>query len=115
METTLLLAAVIAAVGFGGLWWLRSRRNQIPADADDWTLPPPDGRAAGEPPPQVLDRSMLTDRGRAFDPRGWDNAPDDEPGGDTDDLQPEEDPEDLPTFFDREYLEKRRRKEAPDA
>jgi len=53
----------------------------------------------------ILDREFLLKRDRTFDPRNWDNSPD--PVGF---VPGEAEVEgDLPTFFDREYLEKRAR------
>ncbi len=102
MEVILLLLAVLAAGAFVA-WMVIRRRRPVPED-DEWTLPPADGTktrpappAAPEPPPR-LDRDALLKPPRAFDPSRWD----DPPAGDGEEAE-----EDLPRFFDRDYLRQR--------
>ena len=72
-------------------------------------------RPAPPPEPQVLDRNTVLGRNRVFDPTNWDNTPDgsEEDGPDQPEDEPDADPggEDLPRFFDREYLERKSRGE----
>ena len=105
------LVAVVglAVVALAVAWFLLRRRTPPPQD-DEWTLPPE--AEAGMPgpgvgPPPALDREMLLHRDRVLDPSKWDNSPDaGEP--DTDE---EAGQDDLPRFFDREYLQQRERRD----
>jgi len=128
MEPVLLI--LVCAVAALGWWWWKKRRPE-PVE-DERILPPasetptphlmarkaaapadPAGPPAASPPAApsasgrgvILDREFLLKRDRTFDPRNWDNSPD--PVGF---VPGEAEVEgDLPTFFDREYLEKRAR------
>src|SRR5665647_2173544 len=88
-----------------------------------------DGKVAGmraeprrlvpPPEPQVLDRDTVLGRNRVFDPAQWDDTPDgsEEDGTEEPFEEPADGPggEDLPRYFDREYLERKNRGEAPEA
>lgn len=52
-------------------------------------------------PRVILDREALLNRDRTFDPRNWDNTPDDPAAGPVEG--------ELPKTFDREYLERQAR------
>lgn len=119
METLVIvvLVAVAAVAVFG---WRRRRANPPPADAAELSRTRVEPRRLSPPPePQVLDRSTVLGRNRAFDPTNWDDTPDgsEEDGADEPDEEPAEGPggEDLPRFFDREYLERKSRGEATEA
>ena len=87
----------LAAVALGvGWWWLGRRRKQLLGDSDDPASLLPD---ADPGPPEVLSRESLVGRQKAFDPSAWDDSPD---GG----AATPGEPEDLPTRFDRSYLER---------
>lgn len=106
--TVIGLALVVAVAG----WWLLRRRTP-PPEEDEWTLPPEadainPGTVAASPP--MLDRTMLLHDDRVLDPSKWDNTPDANPDGTDDGGE-----EDLPRFFDREYLRQQERKDAPEA
>jgi hypothetical protein len=105
-----LLIIVVAAIAAGALYWWFRRRNTPPPPEDEWQLPPEAGgtRPPATPEPQVLDRDTVLGGKRAFDPSGWDNAPD---GSAEPVAEPE--PGELPRFFDRDYLEKKQRGETP--
>jgi hypothetical protein len=102
------IVIVIALAAGGVFWWLR-RRSTVPVE-DEWQVPSEQGdRAPSSPPvPQILDRESVLRRNRAFDPTKWDDTPDgaDEPPA------AEAESGDLPTYFDREYLEQKKRGEA---
>lgn len=94
---------------------LRAKPDAAPRE----TVERPDfvGRANAEqassgadsgPPRIILDRDSLVNRDRTFDPRNWDNSPDGAPfSSPAGDVEPPDD--DLPTHFDREYLEQQAR------
>ncbi len=92
------LLVVLALVAAVAAWWLARRRRGHAAEG----APPADPPTAGAAPaaPQVLDRGMLLGNDRVLDPAKWDNTPDEEAGA-------EDDPEDLPKYFDRDYLRRR--------
>ncbi len=95
----LLLALAAGAMGVGW-WWLGRRRKELLGGSDDpASLIPP----ADPGPPEVFTRESLVSRERRFDPAAWDDGP----GGDT---AGPGDPDDLPTRFDRSYLERTSRK-----
>jgi hypothetical protein len=77
------------------------------------------GRLVPPPEPQVLDRDTVLGRNRVFDPTNWDDTPDgsQEEGAEEPVEEPTDIPigDDLPRFFDREYLERKNRGEAPEA
>lgn len=113
-----ILVAVAAAAVF---LWTRRRASPPPAD-DVWEVPrgPAEPRRVVPPPePQVLDRNTVLGRNRAFDPSKWDDSPDgsEEDGAEGPVEAPADGPaeEDLPRFFDRDYLERKHRSEAPEA
>ena len=103
MELALLgLAAVAMGVGW---WWLGRRRKQLLGDSDDpASLLPGDDPG----PPEVLSREALLGRSKAFDPSAWDDSPDGGAAGSGE-------PEDLPSRFDRSYLERTSRRPADDS
>lgn len=93
-----LLALAAGAMGVGW-WWLGKRRKELLGDSDDpSSLIPRDEPA----PPEVFTRESLLGRQRSFDPRAWDDGPDATPSGGS---QPGPE-EDLPSRFDRSYLER---------
>ena len=99
---------IVVALAAGVLfWWLR-RRAVAPVE-DEWQLPAEQGdhAPASTPEPQILDRDAVLRRNRAFDPSNWDDTPD---GAGASPAAAE--PGDLPTYFDREYLERKKRGEA---
>ncbi len=113
-----LVSVIVVAAAAAVLWWMRRRTNPPPVEASDQLRRPVGPRRLVPPPePQVLDRNTVLGRNRAFDPTNWDNTPDgseedaaDEPGPD-----PAGEPsgEEMPRFFDREYLERKKRGETP--
>jgi hypothetical protein len=113
----LVIGVVVVLAAAGVFWW--TRRRARPSQAGDASGAPrtraEPRRLVPPPAPQVLDRNTVLGRNRAFDPNKWDNTPD---GSEEDGAgEPEEEPadEDLPRFFDREYLERKSRGEAPEA
>jgi hypothetical protein len=104
------LAIVLVVVAAAGGWWLYRRRRQL-LGGDGAGLPAsagPVGQVAAPAP--VLDRdALLRDRG-PFNPANWDDTPDAEPGS-PDDYVAETDADDLPTYFDRDFLAQRERKD----
>ena len=117
---TLVIVILVAVAAIAVFLWTRRRANPPPAGSGEPSRAPVEPRRLVPPPePQVLDRNTVLGRNRVFDPTKWDDTPDglEEDGAD----QPEEDPaagpggEDLPRFFDREYLERKSRGEAPEA
>jgi hypothetical protein len=109
VDPILILLAVVAAGACVG-WSVMRRRRPVPEE-DEWTLPPVSGErpatAAGAEAPPRLDRDALVKRPRAFDPSRWD---DQHVGGEPG--TGEDDADDLPRFFDRDYLRQRERGEA---
>jgi hypothetical protein len=133
VDPVIFVVMVALAIGLGIWWWLR-RRTPEPVE-DEWTLPPERGaRAAAPLPEQVLDRDALLGRNRTLDTNAWDDSPDpdgasdgdagpgargavppdaaaDEPADAADALSwddaGDDDPEDLPKYFDRSYLVRR--------
>lgn len=100
-----LVGAMVAAL-------LALRRRRTPVEEDEWTLPPIAGAAPEGPTHEVLDRDALLNRSRTYDPRGWDDTPDgEEPEDDLSAAGGPGDPVegDLPRYFDRDYLESRKR------
>lgn len=105
----LVVVLVLAVVAAAAVWWFRRRRNQPSEDEAEWILPPEEAVHAPsqDAGPQFFDRGTLLNRNRVLDPSKWDNTPDDSvASGDGDAV-----PDDLPRFFDREYLQQRSRKE----
>lgn len=97
----------VVVVALVAAWFLFRRRTPPPQD-DEWTLPPEAEVGTPSPdagPPPALDREMLLQRDRVLDPAKWDNSPD----GSVLDPAEEADEDDLPRFFDREYLQQRER------
>ena len=91
----LLLALVAGAMGVGW-WWLGRRRKELLGDSDDpASLIPREDQG----PPEVITREALVNRSRRFDPSGWDDTPDAAAATPSD-------PDELPTHFDRSYLER---------
>ncbi len=117
----LVIGVVVALAAVGVFWWTRLRTR--PSQAGDASGAPrtrtEPRRLVPPPEPQVLDRNTVLGRNRAFDPAKWDNTPDGSEEEGTD--GPAEEPadgrggEDLPRFFDRDYLERRSSGEAPEA
>jgi hypothetical protein len=115
METVVIVIIVAVAAVAVFLW---SRRKAVPpaGGAGEISRIPVEPRRLAPPPePQVLDRNTVLGRNRNFDPTNWDDTPDgsEEDGVDDPDAEPVGDPvgEDLPRFFDREYLERKSRGE----
>ncbi|MDQ7993722.1 MAG: hypothetical protein AAGC63_16340 [Propionicimonas sp.] len=89
---------VLVAGMAAGWWWLNRRRRQLTGDPD---AAGPDADTA---PPEVFSRDTLLNRQRSFDPAGWDDS------ADAGQAAPGPTPatgEDLPTYFDRDYLTRR--------
>jgi len=116
METVVIVIIVALAAGAVFLW-TRRRATPRATGTGEISRPPVEPRRLAPPPePQVLDRDTVLGRNRVFDPTNWDDTPDgsEEDGPD----QPEDGPvadsggEDLPRFFDREYLERKSRGES---
>ena len=106
----LLVVVLVIAVVAAAVWWFRRRRTPASVDEAEWMLPPEEtvhtpNQDAG---PQFFDRGTLLHRNRVLDPSKWDNTPDSIASGDGDAV-----PDDLPRFFDREYLQQRNRKDPP--
>lgn len=100
-----LLALAAGAMGVGW-WWLGRRRKELLGDSDD----PSSLIPRGDPgPPEVFTRESLVGRPRSFDPRAWDDGPDAESPGSQPDAE-----EDLPSRFDRSYLERTSRRPPAD-
>lgn len=113
METALAIVLVLVVVAAAGGWWLYRRRRQL-LGADRTVVPvSADPVEQVEAPAPVLDRGvLLQDRG-PFNPANWDDTPDAEPGS-PDDYVTETEADDLPTYFDRDFLAQRERKDPPD-
>ena len=97
---------IVIAVAAGAVfWWNRRRAASAPVE-DEWQLPPEHGESvpASPPEPQILDREAVLGRSRVFDPSNWDNSPEGASAA------PAEEPEpgDLPKFFDRDYLDRKK-------
>jgi len=107
MEAFGIVIVIVLAAG-AVFWWLR-RRSATPVE-DEWQLPPEQGEQAhvSPPAPQILDRESVLRRSRVLDPSKWDDTPD----GAGASPAAEAEPGDLPTYFDREYLERKKRGEA---
>ena len=99
--------SVIAVVAGAVFWWFRRRASSTPVE-DDWEVPAERGQSvpASHPEPQILDREAVLRRSRVFDPSKWDNTPEGSLAAE------ESEPGDLPRFFDRDYLERKKRDEA---
>jgi len=117
-----LVIGVVVVLAAGGVFWWTRRRARPSQAGDAWGAPRTRAeprRLVPPPEPQVLDRNTVLGRNRAFDPNKWDNTPDgsEEDGAEVLEEKPTGGPadEDLPRFFDREYLERKRRGEAPEA
>lgn len=111
MDPLFALVGLVLVAAAAAWWFLRRRRSS--AVAEEWTPAPAEAspRRGGDAGPQVLDREAVLRRDRVLDPSKWDNTPDDVDGRATQ----EADPGELPTFFDRDYLQQRARKDDPDA
>ncbi len=83
-------------------WRSRSSSADFAETDDDAIADEPTPEPMG---PQAFDRNFLATRNRVLDTSKWDNSP----GGSA---PAEAAPEDLPRFFDRDYLNKRGRPEA---
>jgi hypothetical protein len=93
-----LLALAAGAMGVGW-WWLGKRRKELLGDSDDPSSLIP---RSEQGPPEVFTRESLLGRPRNFDPRAWDDGPDGEASaGPATGAE-----EDLPSRFDRSYLER---------
>ena len=117
---TIIIVILVAAVAAAVFWWTRRRANPSPASAVAQSRDPQGPRRDDAPPePQVLDRNSVLGRNRAFDPTNWDDTPDgsEEDGPDSPDEGPVDGPvgEDLPRFLDRDYLERKKRGDTPEA
>ncbi|MGV8908243.1 MAG: hypothetical protein ACOH1Y_04615 [Propionicimonas sp.] len=108
METFGIVIVVALAAGVV-FWWLR-RRSVAPVE-DQWQLPPEQGEQTPAFPqePQILDRESVLRLDRAFDPTNWDDTPDGAGSSPAEEAEPGA----LPTYFDRDYLERKKRGEAP--
>jgi hypothetical protein len=114
VETILIVVLVVAAAA-AVFWWTRRRAAPPPVGMREQPRPPAEPRRLAPPPEQqVLDRNTVLGRNRVFDPSKWDDTPDgsEEDGPDQGDEEPMED---LPRFFDRDYLERKHRGETPEA
>jgi hypothetical protein len=114
---TLVIVIVVAVAAVAVFLWTRRRATPPATGAGEIPRTHVEPRRLAPPPePQVLDRNTVLGRNRVFDPTNWDDTPDgsEEDGPD----QPEDEPvadsggEDLPRFFDREYLERKSRGES---
>ena len=117
---TLVIVILVAAAAVAVFLWTRRAARATRVEAGEKTRRPAEPRRLVPPPePQVLDRNTVLGRNRVFDPTNWDNTPDgsEEDGADEPDLGPAAEPagEELPRFFDREYLERKKRGETPSA
>jgi hypothetical protein len=110
------IVIIVAVAAVAVFLWTRRRSTPRATGAGEISRTPVEPQRLAPPPePQVLDRNTVLGRNRVFDPTNWDDTPDgsEEDGPD----QPEDEPiadsggEDLPRFFDREYLERKRRGE----
>lgn len=115
------LVVLVVIVGGAAAWWFLRRRTPPPVE-DEWTLPPLEasdqGGSTARPIPgeslQPFDREALLRRDRSFDPTRWDNTPDASADAEDDGWAATADPgEDLPRFFDRDYLQRRSRPDEP--
>ena len=93
------LLLVVVLVAAAAAWWFARRRRGTPAE-DFPPADPPAAGAAAPAAPQVLDRGMLLGNDRVLDPAKWDNTPDEV-------AEAEDEPGDLPKYFDRDYLRRR--------
>lgn len=102
-----LVLAVVAAVA---VWWFRRRRTPPSGDDEEWMLPPEEAvhSPTEDVGPQFFDRGTLLHRNRVLDPSKWDNTPD---GSTAAAADGDAVPDDLPRFFDRDYLQQRNRNE----
>nr|WP_300151392.1 hypothetical protein [Propionicimonas sp.] len=115
METALVIAGVLVVLAAAGGWWLSRRHRQVVGD-DEFAWPSPAAPPEAAGPPPLLDRDALLQGRRPFNPAGWDDTPDDDPGASDDsDVVPDAGGEDLPTYFDRDFLAGRQRPEPPES
>jgi hypothetical protein len=114
---TVVIVIIVAVAAVAVFLWTRRRATPPATGAAEIQLTHVEPRRLVPPPePQVLDRNTVLGRNRVFDPTNWDDTPDgsEEDGPD----QPGDEPvgdsggEDLPRFFDREYLERKSRGES---
>jgi hypothetical protein len=115
METGVIVI-IVAVAAVAVFLWTRRRATPPAADAGEIRRAPAEARGLVPPPePQVLDRNAVLGRARVFDPTKWDDTPDgsEDDGPDLPEDEPVGDPggEDLPRFFDRDYLERKSRGE----
>lgn len=116
MESALVIAIVLVAITAAGAWWLHRRHREVVGDGDGADWPTSAGPTVDDAPAPLLDRDALLRGRRPFNPSGWDDTPDDEPASEapaTDPGQPQDG--ELPTYFDRDFLAKRQRKDDPEA
>jgi hypothetical protein len=114
METALVIAGVLVALTAAGGWWLYRRHRQVVGD-DESAGPAPGDPLEDVGPLPLLDRDALLQGRRPFNPAGWDDTPDDDPGAsDADDFVPDAGGDELPTYFDRDFLANRQRPEPPE-
>ena len=104
---------IVIVLAAGGVFWWRRRRSAAPVE-DEWQLPPESNDQAhvSPPAPQILDRESVLRRSRVLDPSKWDDTPDGAPDGTGASAAGEAEPGALPTYFDRDYLERKKRGEA---
>jgi len=118
METVVIVVIVAVAAVAVFLWTRRRATQRVPGAGEISRTPAEPRRLAPPPEPQVLDRNTVLGRNRVFDPTNWDDTPDgsEEDGPDQPGDEPVGDPggEDLPRFFDRDYLERKSRGEPTD-
>ncbi len=115
-----IIVVIIAVAAVAVLLWTRGRATPPAAGQAELPRTPVEPRRLVPPPePQVLDRDTVLGRNRVFDPTNWDDTPDgsEEDGADRPEDEAVGDPggEDLPRFFDREYLERKSRGEPTDS
>jgi hypothetical protein len=116
METAVIVIIVAVAAVAVFLWTRRKATHRAPGAGEISRTPAEPRKPAPPLEPQVLDRDTVLGRKRAFDPTKWDDTPDgsEEDGPDQPEDEPvaESDGDDLPRFFDREYLERKSRGES---
>lgn len=113
MWVNAILAAVLVIGMAAAYWWLSRRRKELLGE--DGKLPSVRAERDDYLPPPRLTRDSLVNRPQAFDPHAWDDSPDSESGTEPEAPPARPEPEDeLPAYFDREFLERRQRKPEPD-
>ncbi len=115
MESALVIAIVLVAITAAGAWWLHRRHREVVGDGDEAGWPTSAAPAEDDAPAPLLDRDALLRGRRPFNPSGWDDTPDDEPASGEPATSATDTPDDdLPTYFDRDFLARRQRKDEPE-